>query len=264
MRVKFRFVAFSSLILFPVLSFAVHWQGPYVGAYLGGGIANNQISTNTGNVTDSSYFPTTVDVNAVSGAGSVSNTPNSAIAGIQAGHDWVWQQMIYGVVIDYGAMPLHTSNTVNKIYPDNSSTYSVYTSMSTNWLMTLRGRVGYETVMHWPSLAYFTAGMAIAQLRVNTSFNDNSPLLGRGGSNSSQNQIGWTAGLGVELATYEHVTFDIEYSYIKLPAVKVASNIANSAGGFGVPVNSLNSPFTTTGEFHASLIKLGVNYRFDE
>lgn len=258
------------LILFSLFATPVgftathHWQGPYVGAYFGGGFGNNHVSTDAGTVTSSSYFTTAADINAVKNAGTSTNTPDTVITGIQAGHDWVWNQMIYGVAADYGVQSLSSSNTVSNIYPDNSNSYSVYTSMSTNWLFTLRGRLGYEVITHWPSLLYLTGGMAMTQLKINNSFSDNSSLAGKGGNNTSQNQIGWTAGAGIELAAFEHATIDLEYAYVSMPSVKVYSSISNSAAGFGVPAQSLTSPFTSTGEFHASLLKLGLNYRFDE
>lgn len=241
------------------------WQGPYVGAYLGGGFANNHASTNAGTVTATSYFTTSADIGAVNDSGTSVNNPSSLIAGVQAGHDWAWQQMVYGVVFDYGALPLSSSKKLNNIpYPDNSNHYSVYTAMNTNWLFTLRGRVGYATLLHWPSVLYLTGGMAMTQLKVNTSFSDNTSTAAAGGSFTSDNKVGWTLGAGLELASYGHTSLDLEYLFVHVPSVKVASTISNTAGGFGVPAQSLTSPFTTTGSFHASLLKIALNYRLDE
>lgn len=243
---------------------ASSWQGPYAGAYFGGGFGENHFSTATGSVTGSSYFTTSADVGAVNGAGTSRNNPSSTIIGIQAGHDWVWRQLAYGVAADYGVLPLSSSTTVTRVFPDNSNTYSVYTAMSTNWLFTLRGRLGYQAEWRWPSLLYLTAGMAMTKLRVNNHYSDNSSLSGLGGSNTSENQIGWTAGAGVEVAAFGRATLDLEYLYVRIPSLNAASTISNSAGGFGVPVQSQTSPFSTNGSFHTSLLRLGLNYRFDE
>lgn len=240
------------------------WQGPYVGAYLGGGLGSNRTYTDAGTVTSTSYFTTSADINAVNNGGSWSDNPSTAIAGIQAGHDWVWKQMVYGIVADYSLLPLSSSKTVNNTYSDSSNEYSLYTAMSTQWLFTLRGRLGYQAMMRWPSLLYITGGAAITQLKVNNNFSDNTSYAGRGGNNTSENQIGWTAGAGIELASFSHASVVIEYLYVHMPSVKAMSSIYNSAGGFGVPIQSANSPFSTTGEFYTSLLKIGLNYRFDE
>ena len=46
------------------------WQGPYLGAYIGGGFGNNHLSSDAGAVTSTSYFSTAADIAAVNRAGS--------------------------------------------------------------------------------------------------------------------------------------------------------------------------------------------------
>ncbi|STX40318.1 Opacity protein and related surface antigens [Legionella donaldsonii] len=239
------------------------WQGPYAGFYLGGGFGNNHISTHAGSVTNTSYFATSADIDAVNNAGTWRKEPNRMIVGLQAGHDWVWKQMIYGAALDYGSFSLSSSNNVNNPYPGNSDQYTVYTSVRTNWLFTLRGRLGYR-MLNFPSLLYLTGGMAVAQLKVSNNFNDNSFLLGIGGNESRQNQIGWTAGAGIEVAAFKPVSVNIEYLYIDLPSIKTLSSIYNTQGGFGIPEQSMVSPLFSIATFHASIVKIGLNYRFDE
>ena len=240
------------------------WQGPYVGAYVGGGLGDSHLSTDVGSVTNASYFTTAADINAINNAGSWSKEPSTLLAGIQAGHDWTWQQIVYGIAFDYSTLPLSSSSSATNSYADNSGQYSVYTSMQTNWLFTLRGRVGYQSTLYLPNFLYFTGGIAMTQLKVNNSFNDNSAFAGITSSHTAQNQIGWTAGVGIEVAAYQHVSVDFEYLYVNVPSVKTVGAISNTQGGFGIPVNSMTSPFTTTADFHANVFKVGVNYRFGE
>lgn len=256
---------FFSLPASTVLAASYPWQGSYVGAYFGGGLGNNHLSTTAGNVTDSSYFTTSADIHAVNNGGTFTHHPSSIIAGIQAGHDWARNQIVYGVVFDYGALPLNSSKRVSNLpYPDNSTTYSVYTSMSTNWLLTLRGRLGYQAQLHWQSLLYLTGGLALTQLKINNNYSDNSSLLGAGRNSNAENKIGWAAGAGIELLSHNNMSINVEYLYVQVPSVKTTSFISNTEAGFGIPVQSLNSSFTSTGQFHASLLKIGLNYRFDE
>jgi len=256
----------------PVSAAAIpSWQGPYVGVYVGGGIGGNRVSTDVGTVvidpnTDSntSYFVTSQDINSINHAGSFNKNPDSMIAGIEAGQDWVWNNMVYGVVLDYSALPLNSSKSVNNMtYSSSTDQYSLNTSLSTNWLFTLRGRIGYQTVLYdWPSLLYVTGGMALTQLKVSNSFSDNSSTAGAGESHINSNEIGWTFGGGVEFALRRHLSMNVEYAYLDVPSVKTTGSITNSQGGFGIPVNSLTSPFSTTGKFHANLLKIGLKYRF--
>lgn len=253
----------SSSILAPVFA-TPNWQGPYLGAYLGGGFGNNHSSVNAGSTTDTSYFTTSNDINSVNDTGTWIKSPSSVIVGIQAGHDWGWKKIIYGIALDYSTLPLSSSSTVNNNYPNNPDQYSVYTSMRTNWLFNLRGRVGYPTMLYAPSLLYLTGGMAMTQLKVSNSFSDNSALSGAGGYSTTQNQIGWTLGAGVEVAALKHVSVDFQYLYVTVPSVTVTSFVSNTQSGFGIPEQSKTSPLTTTGSFHANVFKIGVNYRFDE
>ncbi len=186
------------------------------------------------------------------------------IIGFQMGHDWIWKQMTYGIALDYGSLPLSSSRVVNNTYPNNSDQYSIDTSMHTNWLFTLRGKLGYQRMLKYPSLLYLTGGMAMTKLKVSNNFSDNSSLLGTGESESTQNQIGWTVGAGIEVAAFKNTSVNLEYLYIDIPSIKTTSSIFNTQGGFGIPEQSLISPFSTTTNFCANLLKIGLNYRFDE
>lgn len=255
-------LGFSSL--YSATALAAHsWEGPYMGAYVGGAVGDNKVSTDVGDITDVSYFASSANSDAVNHAGSYTAHPGSAIVGIQLGQNWVYKEIVYGVVFDYGALPLDSSDSTTELYPDGSGSFSTKTSMNTHWSFTLRGRVGYPTILRrWPSLLYVTGGMAIADVKVKNSFSDTASTAGVGESSHSQNQIGWTAGLGIELASSNNISVDLEYLYIQLPSVKTTGTISNTGGGFGIPVGSLNSTFSTTGKLRANLFKLGLNYRF--
>lgn len=241
------------------------WQGSYLGAYLGGGYASQDINTHAGSVNASSYFSSTSDTQAVSRSGSPNNTTNNAIFGVSVGHDIAWHQWVYGAVVDLGAMPINTTHTTNQAtLPSSGDTYTLYTAMSTNWLMTLRGRLGCSTILfQHPSLIYASGGLAISQVKINNHYSDNSALSGLGSSQAAENLLGWAAGVGLEMATFDNATMNIEYLYIQFPGANTTANISNSVAGFGIPQQSLTSPLTSSGSMSASLIRFGINYRFD-
>lgn len=254
----------TTLCLSKVYAFS-DWQGSYLGLYTGGNFASQDYSTNAGGVTASSYFTTGSDVSAINQAASPNRHASNIIYGFSGGHDYLWQQWIYGIVLDYGAMPINTSQTISgATLPSASDTYTVYTSMSTNWLMTLRGRVGYPmSLFSRPSLIYATGGLAITQVSIHNNYSDNSSLSGTGSSQNAENMIGWAGGVGMEMFIFNHTTLNLEYLYVQFPSANSTATISNSAAGFGVPAHSLSNPLSTNGDMATNLIRLGVNYRFD-
>lgn len=238
------------------------WQGPYLGIYTGAAFNDAQLSTQTGS--SSNAYLTAADSNAIDSASSASQSSTSAIAGIQAGQDWVWQQWVYGVLLDYSSLHVSTAqNTDNATYPNSSEQYSVSSSMSLNWLFSLRGRVGYATtVQQWPSLFYLTAGPAFTQVNVNNSFSDNTSYAGTGSSKTSSYQLGWTAGAGLEVLSFQHLSLNVEYLYVRIPSIDTNGEISNSQGGFGTPAQSLSNPFSSSGKLTSNELKIGLKYRF--
>src|SRR3984893_9266118 len=75
---------------------------------------------------------------------------------------------------------------------------------------TARGRIGYA---FGTILPYVTGGVAWGQTRVNLNAGDGSPL-----SSRLLPHVGWTAGLGMEMAVGGNWTAKIEYDYIDLAA----------------------------------------------
>lgn len=247
-----------------VLATPLCWQGSYLGGYLGSGYAKNKYSSNAGSVTDTSYFTTTSEINAVNHAASWAKDRSKMIAGIQAGHDWSCNQLLFGVAFDYSTLPsnLSRSKTIDNL--PNLNQFTVDVSTRTNWLFTLRSRLGYAIPTCIPSLVYLTGGMAMTKLKVRNAYSDASTFAGIGSSHMSKNQVGWTAGAGIELAVLDHVSVDLEFLHVKVPSVKTHGYITNSEGGFGIPVPAVISPFSTTAKFQTNVYKVGLNYRFNE
>jgi len=104
------------------------------------------------------------------------------------------------------------------------------------WLATARGRVGYAADN---VLFYGTAGGAYGNIEGNT----------LGTSFQKESRPGWTAGAGVEVSYADHWTTRFEYLFVDLEN-------ATLAGGGSAPST------TTTVKFNASLIRVGVDYKF--
>jgi outer membrane immunogenic protein len=104
------------------------------------------------------------------------------------------------------------------------------------WLGTLRGRIGYS-FDRW--LPYLTGGLAYGNMYLST---------GNGGS-VNRTKAGWTAGAGLEYAFVGAWSAKIEYLYVDLGSATCGSA-------------ACVLPSDETVNFKASLVRLGVNYRF--
>ncbi len=113
------------------------------------------------------------------------------------------------------------------------------------WVGTVRGRVGYAADR---VLFYATGGGAFGNIES-----------GANGGLVSTTKVGWTAGAGIEAAFADNWTARIEYLYVALQ-----NGSCNTATGnpCGVDFLTTGLPATQAVKFDASLIRLGVDYKF--
>jgi high affinity Mn2+ porin len=111
-----------------------------------------------------------------------------------------------------------------------------------DYVGTMRGRVGYAFGRLMP---YVTGGFAWGHSQFN--LNDGA---GKVMATLGQNQVGWTAGAGVEFAVSGNWSAKVEYDYIDL------SRRMFDLSGFGLPDIGV--------DLNIHLVKLGLNYRFGD
>ena len=105
-----------------------------------------------------------------------------------------------------------------------SNGFTVNSSVSSDWLITLRPRVGFAA-NNW--LVYVTGGLAVANLKSNFSFTDT--FAGATESASiSKTKAGWTVGVGTEYALMNGWSVKAEYLYVDLGSENTTSS--ESAG----------------------------------
>ena len=104
----------------------------------------------------------------------------------------------------------------------------------------MRARVGYAADR---VLFYGTAGGAFGNIET-----------GANGGFVSSTKGGWTAGAGVEVAFADNWTARVEYLFVDLQ--NSTCSTANPCG------NDILGPANQTVSFDASLIRLGVDYKF--
>ena len=89
-------------------------------------------------------------------------------------------------------------------------------------------------------MPYVTGGLAVGDVK--------STVAGFG--SSTETQVGWTVGGGLEASIAGPWTAKVEYLYVDLG--KTSRDVV-SCGGFGVP---------TDVDFRGNVVRAGVNYRF--
>ncbi|MDE2363478.1 MAG: porin family protein [Hyphomicrobiales bacterium] len=168
-------------------------------------------------------------------------TGASAIGGVTIGYNWqIRDTIVVGVEgdVDYRSR-LAVSTPATRI-----------TSAKEGYLGTARGRIGYA---FGRALLYGTGGVAFANAIAPDTLAV--PAYGysgvRGGANGGT-QIGWTAGLGLEYAISESLSFKGEYLYAGL-GQKTLQYVA--------PGTSLATGLVPT-KMGAHVLRAGLNYRF--
>lgn len=237
----------------PALAPGDNWTGFYVGANLGGqwGSADPTSSTVFSGVFGAS---TAAAVNAV-GAQHVNSS--SATGGFTAGYNWQVNTAVLGLEGDINYFGFKGSATGSAVYLCCApSTFTVNSSVSTDWLATIRGRIGFLATPNW--LIYATGGAAIAEVRGNFNFADT--IFGTTHESGAirDTRIGWTAGLGGEYAVGNGWSLKAEYLYVDLGrAAATSTNVINFAfGAFPATV------FTHSVDIKSNIVRVGVNYKF--
>ena len=154
--------------------------------------------------------------------------PKGAMFGGTLGYNWQSGAIVYGIEGDFDWSGVKGSNDCG---------VGVTCETSNTWLATFRGRVGYA-FDRW--LPYITAGGAYGNVKATASV----PLAGLSASSSSD-QLGWTAGAGVEYAFLGNWSAKLEYLYVDL-------------GSFDAGA----APVVNKVSFKENILRAGLNYKF--
>jgi outer membrane immunogenic protein len=197
---------------------------------------------------------------AVSADASGSLTPKGFTGGGQLGYNWQRGNVVFGVEADFNALDLNASFAAGRVYPSMAGIrYTTGVSVNTDWLITLRGRLGWA--MQNDLLLYGTGGLAITKIEVRTNFADNNAAGGVSGafgeSSNSETKLGWTVGAGLEWAFARNWTLKGEYLYVDFGSVNTNAVIVYAPL---LPANT--NSLSTSADLTAHIARLGINYKF--
>jgi outer membrane immunogenic protein len=219
----------------PVVAPVYNWGGIYVG--INGGYGWGSVKYTTPTIQGPGGA-----INGISGTAN----DNGGVVGGTLGFNYQMGAFVWGAEgdFDWSGINTGTSNSVCNLTGQCQT--------GNNWLATIRGRVGYAADR---VLFYGTGGGAFAGIK--TTFD---------GTETSHSQIGWTAGLGVEMAFADNWTAKVEYLYVDLgskSATGTCSNAACNLAAGGAPGAGLSLPASVNANLTESLVRVGVNYKFN-
>jgi len=253
---------------------AWNWTGFYVGAHGGGvwgraDIAHSAIAAPPG-------LAFAVDAAAVTAASSPELKPNGFIAGVHAGYNQQVGAFVWGLEGDFSYFRLRASTAGTFPFPSTlpggllgppTLTFTAATDMSTDWLATIRPRVGVTAAN---ALFYVTGGLAVTNEKVNQF----SGVLNASSFSSSisETRLGWTLGGGIEYMLTRNWTIRAEYLHLDFGTATGAGTGNVAPGVLGnLPCTAtqavITGPGTYTGcsissRLTAEVIKAGITYKF--
>lgn len=225
---------------------APQWGGCYAGVNLGGGASG----TNFGSTVDPGTYLAPADAATVSGSGSGGANADGVLAGGQAGCNLQSGTVVFGLEGDFDyfrSNPQFNNNTNTLI---NGNTFAVSQSLTTNFLATIRPRVGIAADRN---LAYVTGGAAFTNISYTEGYSDANAPPGTGSATASRSLVGWTAGAGWEYAFADRWTVRAEYLYASFPTTNALVTITGAGGA-----NTLHG----SSDLVIQLVRAGVSFKF--
>jgi outer membrane immunogenic protein len=227
---------------------AYRWTGCYVGLNLGGVASGTNFSSSV----DPGTHLLGADPAVVAASGGGGANDEGILAGGQAGCNWQTGTLVLGLEgdFDYFHSNPNFGNNTNTL-SDGVTPFTISQSLTTNYLATIRPRIGIGADRN---LAYIAGGVAFTRVSYTESYSDGAAPPGAGTATASRNLVGWTAGAGWEYAFAEHWTVRAEYLIAGFPRTSALGAITDAAGGS----NALSGSSNVT----IQLIRAGVNFKF--
>ena len=242
---------------------AFTWTGWYVGINAGYAWGDSTVSTC---VNDGGAFFLAIERRSICASHSNRGLdPNAFTGGVQAGYLWqspgqwfLGGAMVFGIEADINSFRMRDSTTVGPVVitppPAAVVAHTVTQNMETNWLFTLRPRIG-AAFSNW--LVYATGGLAVTDLESHFVYSHTQFLTGSASGQAGHWVAGWTLGGGLEWAILPNWTVRAEYLYVRFDSV---SGTSTNLSVLGVSVPS--EVFFHNADLTANIVRGAVNFRF--
>jgi len=238
----------------PMMAPVYNWSGWYVGFNAGAAVDPAHVQTTTLNP-PASYFTVTSATPFNAAGDQTFHTPGFT-GGIQAGYNWQMNNTVLGIETDFNYMGLKGSSTISNPYPTGIlGGYTLSQSVKTDWLFTLRPRLGWAA-NNW--LFYVTGGLAVTRIKADYLFTDTNSAANESAS-INKTKAGWALGGGVEYGIVGGPwSVKAEYLHVDFSTVSTtSSNLTLGGGTIAVPTQT----FTHSAKLSDDIVRVGVNYK---
>jgi outer membrane immunogenic protein len=272
----------------PAFAASATWTGFYAGANSGYSWGRQKSATRVADSSDFTtchfcdVFPGGNDTSIAANAGAQQLRLHGFTGGLQLGYNFQSGPWVYGLEADFGYFGQRRTDTNSVVLPANTAlgglgggvcgtsatttcVGSYSTTVSTDWLLTVRPRIGFA----WDrTLAYATVGLAVTQLKLSQTYSDNITYFlvpestGAGGfvqMSASATKAGLVVGGGLEHSFADRWSVKGEYLVTRFSGL----------GANGVLTDGLTPSSGTFANFAVSadhltshLLRAGLNYKF--
>jgi outer membrane immunogenic protein len=230
------------------------WTGFYIGgnAGYGWGDPNDAMLLGGSWLTDG-----TGDNLVLSPLGNGQLHPSGATGGVQIGYNYQAGQWVIGIEADanyFGLKDQFSRSVTNALSGDS---YAFASSFESDWLVTVRPRVGYA-FDHL--LVYATGGLAVANEKFSQSITQlNLPFTEAG--SVSKTSAGWTVGAGAEYALNNLWSLKTEYLYVDPGSVSFSTS---GSCGAGFPAAACTGYAAThSADLKENIVRVGLNLKLN-
>jgi outer membrane immunogenic protein len=134
-------------------------------------------------------------------------------AGGLIGYNYQWNKWVFGLEASGAYLWLDNAHDTGLFtVPATQDVYNIETSFETQYLFTVGPRIGY-TFCRW--LPYITGGLAVGDIDFHQELILHNFPFNEGGS-TSDTQVGWMVGGGLEYAIDDHWRVRAQYQFIDL------------------------------------------------
>lgn len=227
------------------------WAGFYIGGTVGGAWGSSNADTSTVVVPGGEFNP--VSIATINAAGVQSLRSSGFTGGFEAGYNWqpLGNPLLLGIEADIQAFNLRGNATTGPIAIPGPDSFTITSAVNTDWLATVRGRIGF-VAGNW--LIYGTGGAAFSRINTNFSLFDAAFNITETASTSGSKN-GYTVGGGIEAKLSASWSAKVEYLYVNLGSV-------STSGTLGTGVLVITQPFNHTLNLQADIVRVGLNYHF--
>jgi outer membrane immunogenic protein len=203
-----------------------------------------------GNLSNGAYWTTPDDVE-VGKAMRRDLQPDGYNAGVEASYKFQIGSWVPGLDVGFGSFRNSDSFSTTQGYPTNQAVkYTVHSTIETDWLFTLRPKLGYA----WDRfLLEGGAGLAMTRISITQDFADTQARVER--ATASATKTGWTAGAALNYALSDSWSIKGEYLYTDFSGVRATGNLVNA---------SVTDRAQVTQDYNLSVstFRIGIDYRF--